>query len=182
MDRNRHTFVITEGMMDELRMTEYKFNSNIKRFLKELLTNPVKARPTEMLQLYGFNRNRLLSYLLRNNMIEKNEEICDKDGDGNLRTATMKISFKVPKKNFDHNLKKMYIKFFENNDRDGDMLTEDGEGATSCVSVGGGDAYNSSGQFITPITKEPLRREMYPYTLHGNEEKGDKKKKEKAIK
>ena len=177
MDRNRHTFVITEGMMDELRMTEYKFNSNIKKFLKELLTNPVKARPTEMLQLYGFNRNRLLSYLLRNSMIEKNEEICDKDGDGNPRTATMKISFKVPKKNFDHNLKKMYIKFFENNDRDGDMLTEDGEGATSCVSVGGGDAYNSSGQVIGRLNKQIISREMYPYTLHLGEKRGKKKRK-----
>ena len=51
------TIVITEAMLNELyneyEMTEHKFYSNIKKFLADLLADPVNAKPTKLLLMYG---------------------------------------------------------------------------------------------------------------------------------
>lgn len=144
------TLVITESMVDELTMTEYKFNSNIKSFLRDLLNDPVNASPSDMLQFYGFNRHNLLKYLIDNKMVEKSEKINDKDGDGNFKKVTMKVSFKVPKKNFKHNLKKMFINFFQNTKDKLDMITEDGEGGGGADGgVEGGGLFGGDGTGAT---------------------------------
>lgn len=148
------TIVIKESVLqeihDELEMTEYKFNSNIKHFLHDLLVDPVNAQPSDVLKMHGFNRSRLMRYFFNNDMLRKDERILDKDEDGNPKTATMKTKYKVPKKNFDRKLKRMWIKMFEKNvpvNEDGDCM-----GATTC------DA--SSGQFVQPLFGGVQRREF----------------------
>lgn len=111
--------VISESMANELsndlKMTEYKFFSNVKQFLCDLLTDPVNCKVPFILKQHGLNRYKLLSYLLSNGIIEKEETICDKDENGQPKTATMKVKYCVPKKNFERKLKKLYIRLFEKN-------------------------------------------------------------------
>ena len=151
--------VITENMVKELnetfQMSEYKFISNIKQFLSDLLIDPVTAKVPFILKEYGLNRYKLLNYLLKYEIIEKEESISDKDENGEPKTATMKIKFKVPKKNFNRKLKKLYIRLFERNipekslSFDDENINEDGEccGSTSAL---------SSGQYVQTVF--PLQR------------------------
>lgn len=150
------TIIIDESVMmeiaDDNNMTEYKFNSNIKHFLHDLLVNPSGAKIPFIFKANGINRSRMIYFLKKFNLLKKIERISDKDSDGNSKKATMMVKYQVPKKDFDRKLKKLFIRLFEDNSSVNDTITEDGEGSTTC------DA--SSGQFSQPLF--PLQRgKMY---------------------
>lgn len=130
----RKVIVITESaasmLREETQMTEYKFNSATKKFLHDLLVDPVNAQIPNILKIYGFNRSRFIKCLIDNDLLRKEQRIRDTDENGNPTTATMKVKFSVPKseysengnmdfgvpkKNFERKLKKLYIKLFEKN-------------------------------------------------------------------
>lgn len=149
-----HTIVISESMMkslnEEFEMTEYKFNNNIKSFLSELLDDPVNAKPSFLLIKNGLVRSKLLRMMENIGMIERDEKISDTDENGQPKTATMMVKFKIPKKNFERKLRKLWIRLFERNLPE-HKINEDGEGATNA---------SSSGQFSQPIF--PVQRgKMY---------------------
>ncbi|MCD8207760.1 MAG: hypothetical protein LUD72_07475 [Bacteroidales bacterium] len=142
------TFVMTESQVDKVaeiaKMTEWKFVSNIKKFLHDLLTDPMGAIVPNTLALNGCNKSGLIRKLMSNDLLRKEQRINDTDTDGNPTKAVMMVKYLVPKKNFYRKLKTLYIKMFESNLPSNETLTEDGEGgcamgATTC------DA--SSGQF-----------------------------------
>lgn len=138
----------------EKEMTYYSFLSNVKSFLKDLLNNPSTAKPSIELIAKGLNRGKLLSHLLNKGIITKDEKIVDEDENGNPQTAVMNIKYKVPKKNFDRNMKKLYIKLFEKNipEKLPNIKNEDcGDGATNAT---------SSGQFSQPVFGMQ-KREIY---------------------
>lgn len=148
--------MIDESVMmeiaDDNNVTQYKFNSNIKHFLHDLLVNPSGAKVPFIFKSYGIDRNRLIYHLKKFGLLKKVERISDKDSDGNFKKATMMVKYQVPKKDFNRKLKKLYIRLFEDNSIKQGSITEDGEGATTC------DA--SSGQFSQPLF--PLQRgKMY---------------------
>lgn len=144
---SRRVVIINESALndvtDALQMTEYKFNNNIKRFLSDLLNNPINAEPSKLLQQYGLTRYKLMKQLYSVGLLDKNERIEDKDGEGNFKKAVMVTNYRVPKKGFDNKLQKLYIRLFERN-LPPRHVNEDGggEGATNC---------NSSGQFSQPL-------------------------------
>lgn len=154
--RQGRTIMIDEAVMmeiaDDANMTEYKFNSNIKHFLHDLLVNPSGAKIPFIFKINGVNRNRMIYFLKKFGLLKKIERISDKDSEGKPKKATMMVKYQVPKKDFDRKLKKLFIRLFEDNCSEVNNITEDGEGATTC------DA--SSGQFSQPLF--PLQRgKMY---------------------
>lgn len=145
-------------------MTFQAFSHGVKQFLAGLMDSPVDAKPNQLMIANGLNRTRLIGFLMRMGMLIKDEKIVDKDEDGNPVTATMSIRFKVPKKDFDRKLQKLYIKLFEKNlpDKKGEnesntnTLEEEGGfgGATSAnVSAGG-----SFVQPIAPIIRKKINK------------------------
>lgn len=132
-------------IMEERQMTEYRFYSSIKKFLHDLLIDPVNAKPSSILSFNGLTRYRLIHYLVNYGIVEKDEKIIDTDEDGNLKNATMKVRYKVPKKNFDRKLKRLYIRLFEKNvpTRE-NIVMEDGE-------CGGATGSDASGQYSQPL-------------------------------
>lgn len=144
---NRRVIVINEEVMTYLKentdMTEYKFYANIKDFLHNLLNDPTNVKPSLTLKKYGLTTSSLIKHLLNNKIIERDEKITDKDENGNPKVAKMKVKYKIPKKDFSHRLKKLYIKLFEKNT----PLKEECEGATSA---------ESSGEFEQPVF--PIQR------------------------
>lgn len=116
-----------EKFKDKMDMTPDKFNSNIRYFLHQLMADPVNAQPPTSLKMAGITRGRLLKLLIKRGIIERHEKINDKDNDGNLKTATMKVSFtvkdkipdeveyKVPKTDFDRKVEKLRREIFEKN-------------------------------------------------------------------
>lgn len=151
--------VISENQVielnEEFEMTEYKFYNNIKKFLSDLLADPINAQPTFLLNKYGFTRSRLIRKLIDIGLLDNKERISDKDENGEPKTATMLVKYKVPKKDFKKKLRRLWIRLFERNvperkkkaidTTNETMLTnlnEEGEGATSA---------DASGEFSQPL-------------------------------
>lgn len=147
------TIIINEEDMsrlsDDMKMTPFKFNSNMRRFISSLLEDPVNTRPTYLLKLYGLNRSTLLKELITSGIIHRNEKISDTDENGQPKTATMMVKYSCPKKGFDRKLEKLYMKLFEknlpqrNHSFNEGELNEEGEGGATSASA--------SGQFVQPV-------------------------------
>lgn len=175
----RRTIVINEDDMHRLyrdmEMTEYKFNSNIRKFIYDLLQDPVNAQPPLIFKMHGYNRSTLLRYLLGDKIIKRDERISDSDENGEAKTATMMVKFRCPKKNFQRKLEKLYIKLFEKNvperysgSKD-EGLNEDGAAGGACcdgAATAGATNAVSSGQFLTKLRSNTgdetgvIRRQM----------------------
>lgn len=159
---NNRVIVITESMArllnEQMEMTEYKFQNAVKKFLHDLLVDPVNAKLPDIFVYRGYNRSRMVQLLKMNGMLQKDERIVDKDENGNDRSASMQVKYKIPKKNFDRKLRNLYIKMFERNvptDNSNTNISEDG-----CGAMGGTTSADSSGQFSEPVF--PMqRRTMY---------------------
>lgn len=106
----------TQRMLkEEMEMTEYKFKGSVKRFLHDLLQDPVTAEPGNVLTLNGLTRAKLIKLLIKKGILQKHMSIIDKNADGEPMTAKMKVSFKVPKQEYDKKVKRLYIELFEKN-------------------------------------------------------------------
>ena len=144
---------ISEGYDKEMEMTEQKFHSHIRKFISQILQDPVNAQPSILLKANGLNRSILLKYLLNSGILIRDERISDRDENGEPKTATMMVKFRCPKKNFDRKIQKLYIRLFEKNlpqrqiHLRSEEINEEGEGCA----VGGATSAASSGQFIQPF-------------------------------
>ena len=96
-------------------LTFYAFQFSIKKFLSDLLNDPINANVSDDLSDRGLNKKRALSYMINHNIIEKDTSIVDKDNDGEPKEPTMTVKYRVPKKDFAKKLKRMFIYFFEKN-------------------------------------------------------------------
>ena len=150
------TIIISESVFNEINreyeMTEYKFYNNIKKFLADLLADPVNAKPTDILLKNKLTRSKLLKYLIGLGILERDNKLSDKDENGMPKNVTMLTKFKVPKKNLDRKLKKMWIRLFERNipeRKHNTELNEEGEGATTA---------DASGEFVQPLFSVQRRK------------------------
>lgn len=162
---------ITENKLSLLKeyeenkeVTMYSFFNKLKTFIKELLNDPIYAKPDELFRIHGISKVSLIKKMLQYNIIEKIQKIEEIDG-----KARYFIQYKVPKKNFERKINRLYIDLFEKNlteDIDGiDDISNGGlntydkyeepineDGATSCAGVGAiGNGIDSSGQYVTPL-------------------------------
>jgi hypothetical protein len=92
-------------------VTYYQFLSQLKHFLRELLSHPSNPELSNFWKERGFSKNKLISFLLKVGLVEKdskvNEEIPEE--------VRMDICYRVPKQDFTKKSKRMFIKFFEVN-------------------------------------------------------------------
>lgn len=136
-------------------ITFFGFLSNVKSFLKGLLTNPTNADVNDYLKRHGIERKQLLDELLNRNIVEKETKIEEVNGKDKFH-----ISFKIPKRNFERKMKRLYSSLFEKNEICENVIFEDG-GATTCSgAMQGGGTNPDAGQFIQPLGKVQ-RRKIY---------------------
>lgn len=159
------TILINESQVNALRkniemineeVTFFSFMSHIKAYLKQLLTDPIYAKPDAFLLANGLDGEKALSLLVDNGVIIKDEKI-DSSGDKDQFT----ISYKIPRQNFERKIKRLYTKLFEINIADGCVINEEGGGATSA---------DASGAFEQPLFGKPLRRK----TIYVTQEQYDR--------
>lgn len=155
----KKTIVINENDINKIIITPHKYNVHIKRFISQLLQDPVNAQPSDLFKINGFNRTKLLDSLLKRKIISRKQRLSDTDENGKPKTATMMVKYICPKKDFERKLDKLYMALFEKNlpprKKKGtlinDILNEDG--ATGCCNgidgMGGQGA--GGGAFISPI-------------------------------
>lgn len=170
---------VAKKINEELVLTEYKFYSNVKQFLHDLLVDPVNAQPSDILQCNGLNRISLLQKLLEFALIEKSEKIKDRDENNQPITAKMIVKFSVPKKRFKEKLKNLFIDLFEKN------LNEcDGGGAAGGEAGGGSFSGNGGGEGTSTFTLSGDGKNPYYDVPFGLVRRGDpslKRKKKGSI-
>lgn len=149
--------VITEEELERvkegLKPSKAAFNTNIRRFLNVLLSDPVHAEVPKCVSVIGVSKTKLLEMMKKIGLVEYSERLEYKNPDGTFKDkAVMKIKYKVldkipdeeeyrvPKNKFDEKVEKLRIMLFERNVPEGvneDILDEDGGGATSCAITSG---------------------------------------------
>ena len=176
--QRKHTIFVNESdiarISDMFVMTPQKFQSNIKRFISQLLADPVNAKVPDIFAIRKISRSLLLKYLLsgKDPILIRHQTICDKDENGEPKTATMKIKFerplsnddsdyKCPRKNFERKLEKLYMRMFEKNlPPRKTKSTEEVEVDEATACGGAGVNADGAGQFITPMSKKIISRQM----------------------
>ena len=99
---------------DDEEVTFYRFFTEVKNFLKDLLEDPINAKPSEFLTSHGVNKTELLDKMLDKDIIKKKENIDEpNDASGNMKSRHY-LQYSVPKKNFEEKMKRLYYSFFEN--------------------------------------------------------------------
>lgn len=110
------TIILNESQVsdinDALAMTQFKFKSNIKKFLASLLEDPVGTEPDIIFTSHGLDKNKLIRHLVDNKVITKKMTINDHDQDGNPHTAKMVVKYTVPKERFNDKLDALYDVLF----------------------------------------------------------------------
>lgn len=154
----KKTIIITESMAEEIgketEMTEYKFNNNLRHFLRDLLADPINAKLPEGLTQRGYSKSRFIEILKNNKILYKQERISDTDEMGAPKTVTMMVKYRIPRADLDRKIQKLYIKIFEKNVPEAKKIEEDGEGGATCA--------DASGQFTAPCFGVQ-RRQMAPH-------------------
>lgn len=125
-------------------ITFFGFLSHAKSFLKNLLKSPSDANVDDYLKKNGLNRKDLINKMIERGIIEKETEINERENDDKFL-----ISYKIPKKNFERKMKRLYSSLFDDTDN---KINEDcasggatGGGATGCCNAltGTGNVFNS---------------------------------------
>lgn len=135
-----------EAMNEEV--TFFAFLSHTKAYIKKLLTDPINAQPDAFLIANNLNGEKLLTHLLNNGIIERDEKIrSNEDKDEFV------IKYKVPRQNFERKMKRLFSQIFEKNVTENieeEILTEDGEGA---MGGDGGATSANACNASAPVTK-----------------------------
>lgn len=98
---------------NEEEVTFYKFFTEVKNFIKKLLDDPIDAKPSKFFSEHDISKKTLLNKLMDKDIIAKKENIDEpNDADGNKKSMHY-IQYRVPRKNFENKIKKLYKYFFE---------------------------------------------------------------------
>ena len=98
-------------------VTFFKFFTEVKNFLKDLLEDPIGANPSGFFASHGINKSLLLNKMLDKDIIKKKENIDEpNDADGKMKSRHY-LQYSVPKKDFENKIKRLYNYFFENGEK-----------------------------------------------------------------
>lgn len=99
------------------KVTFYQFFTEVKNFIQDLLDDPMGAKPSGFFKNHGISRSVLLNKMMDRDIISKKENIDEpNDADGNMK-STHYLQYRVPRKNFEQKIKRLYSYFFENEKR-----------------------------------------------------------------
>lgn len=98
----------------EEEVTFYKFFTEVKNFIKDLLDDPINAKPSSFFSSHGISKKDLLNRMMDRDIIAKKENIDEpNDADGNKKSMHY-LQYRVPRKNFEQKIHRLYSYFFEN--------------------------------------------------------------------
>lgn len=124
-------------------ITFFGFLSHTKAFLKQLLVNPLNADVDDYLKNNGLDRKTFINTLLSKNILEKETKIEDNNG-----VDKFMVSYKVPKRNFERKMRRLFITLFEKNEIAESRIINE----TDCGgAMQAGGENPDAGQFVTPL-------------------------------
>lgn len=109
---------ITESQLMRLReirdeVTFYKFFTEVKNFLQDLLKNPMSADISDFLKEHGVSKQDLLDRMLERGLISKKENIDEPYDAGGNKKSMHTLQYKVPKSGFEDKMHRLYTYFFD---------------------------------------------------------------------
>lgn len=108
------------GVKREIVFLEFLYHA--KQFLKDLLTKPLTCDVSDFFKDLGFTKTSLIQTLLDRGIIEKDTKIDTIKEDKDVFT----VSYKIPKRNFDRKMRRLYSTLFEKNEINESVLNENG--------------------------------------------------------
>lgn len=98
----------------EEEVTFYRFFVEIKKVLKNLLSDPFNIEMPDFFKKHGISKTTLMNKMLNKGLITKTEKINEPvDAEGNKHSMHY-LKYTVPKKNFEQKIHRLYSYFFEN--------------------------------------------------------------------
>lgn len=98
----------------EGEVTFYEFFTNAKEFVKDLLEDPIGARPNDFFASHGISNGKLRSLMIDRSIIVKSEKIDEpNDDESGEQVSRYHLSFKVPRANFKRKMKRLYQSLFQ---------------------------------------------------------------------
>ena len=89
--------------------TFFSFFTEIKGFIKQLLSDPINARPSQILTSHGVTDKMLRQELINRGVVVRSEKIDEPYDEVQGKTISKyHLSYKVPKKDFKRKLRRMY--------------------------------------------------------------------------
>lgn len=126
-----NTFIIKEEVLNEvaniMKPTESQFNSNMRYFLHQLISDPVHAEIPTCIKMANVSRSRFIKMLIDRGIVSRSERLNDTNKDGTHKTPTMSVKYtiidkipdefeyKVSKTDFDRRIEKLRRSIFEKN-------------------------------------------------------------------
>lgn len=116
---NKLSLLVQES--DEKKeVTFYEFFINAKSFLKDLLSKPSEAEPSELFKSNGISKNELLSKMKEIGLIKSDERIDEVPVEEEKKThpygkklvAKHYIKYSIPRKRFEDKMKELYKDLF----------------------------------------------------------------------
>lgn len=148
---------------EEEEMTQYGFISHMESYIKQLLQDPLHAKPDEYLLKHQIDGPKALAMLLKrvdetnpdSAILKRKERIAPEDlgedTDLNAKPKDMfHIKYSLPRKDYYKKMRNLYINTFESHIIDKCPINEDGEG----VFVANGAAACNDSAPILPLGKK----------------------------
>lgn len=97
---------------EEEEVTMFEFFRDVKKVISGLLEDPFRRDVSDMLKKHGLDGKTLVQELVDNGIVTKTEKI-DEPFDEKLgkKKSMFRCSYKVPKKDFEGKIKKLYQKY-----------------------------------------------------------------------
>ena len=90
-------------------MTYFKFFTEVKKFLKGLLSNPLNADISDYLKGRGIDRDTLLDKMLDRGIVTKKEGFDERYDSKSMKKKSMHhLKYTVPSKNFEDKMHRLY--------------------------------------------------------------------------
>lgn len=99
--------------MDNSEVTYYRFLSEIRYFLSQLISDPINAQPSKYLKGLKFGKERIINILLKKGIINRNEKITMPDEKN--KKVKYNISYKIKREDFERKIKQIYDYYFDQN-------------------------------------------------------------------
>lgn len=148
---------------NEEELTYYKFFNKVKRFICDLLNDPINADVDNIFKHLGINKGKMVEKLINRNIIIRKEKIKELSNSNGNKEAKMIISYDVPKKNFRRKMKRLFSEITAQPK----IMTEEGECGVISGNMTGGVANGATSSFNNATYDTPFgkiqRRKIKTY-------------------
>lgn len=160
---NKLHLLIQEGE-NKKEVTFYEFFINAKSFLKDLLTKPSEAEPSELFKSNGISKNDLLNKMKSLNIIKSDERIDEVPVPveeekkthpyGTKLVSKHYVKYSIPRKRFEDKMKELYKELFTECGDKKQVFKDTEQLITDILDMDSDNAYKNRGGYDKDVVEE----------------------------